>query len=688
MTKNAHPAGACSRAGLRLLLPFVLLFTHFSAHAQPASLAPASVDPPREIDLSRATLHEAPRAVLEPTRFAESLSALDQLIFAADLNLITGTETHPKVTQDGGYTWVHGNTVVVVYVDSRESTTNYSGVSVSTNGGQTFTRLIPSPFTGLGSNFGTPTVFYSVRAGKWFVTALASGCGGQGLGQWESTNGINWIASGCVASGNSIDNFGTWVDNNPASPFYGRQYVAFNNFAIGNGSPQFSHSVDDGVAWSAPATLFDSFRRITSVTGSRGTDGTVFVHVLDEGGGGLNGPRRGYVYRSVNGGAPFTEHTQHAATYLGPGRGVSGYFATIYNTPSAYWREMGWGQTAVGPGGVVHHVYSARPAGGDIGNIYYIRSTNNGTTWSAPVQLNTDATLRAQWSPSISVNSRGFAFISWYDERNTTNVDRTTHLPTLQRFGRSSRDNGLNWTPEVVISNVTFPIPLQPDPGVNSVWVGNWDVAAFSDNGFGSIAYHTWTDGRVFISSAPQQDVFIKKIAFAPVLLTARSRLTHGAAGTFDIDLPLTGPRGIEPRLGGGTGAGRTYTIVLGFDQPVVSGGVTMSGVGSFGGATFQDAEMIVQLNGVTDGQTITLTAQNVSTPDGATLSSASVPIGFLSGDVNGTASVNATDVATVKSFSGATVNAANFRNDIIVSGGINATDVAYVKSRSGTSLP
>ena len=68
---------------------------------------------------------------------------------------------------------------------------------------------------------------------------------------------------------------------------------------------------------------------------------------------------------------------------------------------------MGWGQTGVGPNGVVHYVYGARTASpADPGNIYYIRSTDNGSTWSAPLQLNTDTTTRAQWGASLSVNAR------------------------------------------------------------------------------------------------------------------------------------------------------------------------------------------------------------------------------------------------------------------------------------------
>src|SRR5205823_4473616 len=37
-----------------------------------------------------------------------------------------------------------------------------------------------------------------------------------------------------------------------------------------------------------------------------------------------------------------------------------------------------------------------------------------------------------------------------------------------------------------------------------------------------------------------------------PTATGAVSRKTHGAAGTFDVNLPLTGTPGIEPRSGGG----------------------------------------------------------------------------------------------------------------------------------------
>src|SRR5205814_10466130 len=53
-----------------------------------------------------------------------------------------------------------------------------------------------------------------------------------------------------------------------------------------------------------------------------------------------------------------------------------------------------------------------------------------------------------------------------------------------------------------------------------------------------------------------------------PTLTGAVSRKTHGGAGTFDVDLPITGTPGIECRTGGAT---NDYTMVATF-----SGNVTV----------------------------------------------------------------------------------------------------------------
>src|SRR6266571_199991 len=68
---------------------------------------------------------------------------LAPLLGTADVNLVTGTETFPRITQSETFTAANPDNpleIVVAYNDSRGSNaSNYSGASVSTDGGNTFT---------------------------------------------------------------------------------------------------------------------------------------------------------------------------------------------------------------------------------------------------------------------------------------------------------------------------------------------------------------------------------------------------------------------------------------------------------------------------------------------------------------------------------------------------------------------
>jgi hypothetical protein len=64
----------------------------------------------------------------------------------------------------------------------------------------------------------------------------------------------------------------------------------------------------------------------------------------------------------------------------------------------------------------------------------------------------------------------------------------------------------------------------------------------------------------------------------------------------------------------------------------------------------------------------------------------ASIAVGFLAGDVDGTRSVTASDILRVKGRAGA-ANSANFAHDTDASGTIDTADVASVKARAGLQL-
>ena len=180
--------------------------------------------------------------------------------------------------------------------------------------------------------------------------------------------------------------------------------------------------------------------------------------------------------------------------------------------------------------------------------------------------------------------------------------------------------------------------------------------------------------------------VQVSPLICGPVPLSAVSRKVHGAAGTFDVNLPVVaigGAVGIEDRTGAVAGA---HQEVITFASPVtVSGVAVTSGTGS---ATFSVAGAVVTVNltGVTDAQRLGVTLMNVN--DGTTAGDVLIPMGVLSGDTNANGSVNAGDAAQTKGQSGQPVGAGNFREDVNSNGSINAGDVAIVKGKAGSVLP
>jgi FtsP/CotA-like multicopper oxidase with cupredoxin domain len=171
-----------------------------------------------------------------------------------------------------------------------------------------------------------------------------------------------------------------------------------------------------------------------------------------------------------------------------------------------------------------------------------------------------------------------------------------------------------------------------------------------------------------------------------PIVPTAAvSRKVHGSAGTFDIDLPLTGTAGVDCRSGGAT---NDYQLVVSFASPVTFDTPSItSGNGSVAGTTGNGTTTaVVNLTDVTNAQTIKVILPNVN--DGTRMNNVVIPMSILIGDTNWNGAVNASDVAQTKSQAGQVITTSNFREDVNGNGVINASDVALVKSRTGTSLP
>jgi hypothetical protein len=168
-------------------------------------------------------------------------------------------------------------------------------------------------------------------------------------------------------------------------------------------------------------------------------------------------------------------------------------------------------------------------------------------------------------------------------------------------------------------------------------------------------------------------------------LLSAVSRKKHGAAGEFDIPLPLNGSFGIECRKPEGR---NSHTLVFTFSNPIIAGTVQLTTGNASVKPALEGNTLIVKLVDVPDRQVLNLTLRDVS--DGrTTLAPINVALGMLLGDVTADRMVNAGDLNEVSA--GAAQNSApdasSFRADLRTNGRTSRADVSLCEENVGHSL-
>ena len=246
---------------------------------------------------------------------------------------------------------------------------------------------------------------------------------------------------------------------------------------------------------------------------------------------------------------------------------------------------------------------------------------------------------------------------------------------------------------QIDLSNTTVPVP-RVSFGIAAAGTSEADIA------FDTPATLTaGTFSGTLPALAPGEGVWVRAClgavcgpavswpSTAPLVNVVSSKV-HGSAGTFNIDLPLSGNPGIECRSGGTSG---DHTLVFSFANTLtsVAGASVTSGTGSVSShAIGSDAhQYVVDLTGVTNLQVITVSLTGVQDMTGP-IGDISQSMGVVVGDTTDSRSVNSSDISQTKSQSGQKITASNFRQDVTVNGSINSSDIALVKSRSGTALP
>ncbi len=373
----------------------------------------------------------------------------------------------------------------------------YTGFSNSTDGGATFTDRGALS----SSSFGDPSLIWRRTDGKFYIAALHS----SGLGIWRTDDDCEtFVFHAMIHSGGGDDKELMAVDNNPASPYYGRIYTAWTDFNAG--ANIYSTYSDDGLTWSTPVLISNSGTDVQGAWPVVAPNGDVYVSWV-RWNPYSTGPIDIEVVRSTNGGTSFSFVTNPLTGAVNPydNTATSSCGRPALNGNIRYLPSP---QIAVSPNGNLHVVYSYDPDGngtGDVVDVFYRRSTDNGATWGPEVQLNDDGTTTDQWFPTVSAGPSGRIIATWYDRRSDVGGNYL-----FEYYMRVSEDGGATWQPSVLVSDVQSPVYL--DPNLATCYHGDYDTQVQD----ASYAYIQWSDDRLMLSGHNDPDVWMDTNAFAP----------------------------------------------------------------------------------------------------------------------------------------------------------------------------
>ena len=270
------------------------------------------------------------------------------------------------------------------------------------------------------------------------------------------------------------------------SPYNGNVYVAWTEFdSYGSFDPSdssrisFSRSTDHGITWSPAVTVSD-------VSGD-----CIDGDNTDEGAVPCVGPD-GQVYLSWAGplGLMFDKSTDGGVTW-GTDIFVSDIPGGWDFAVSGIYRANGQPVTACDTGsnspyrGNIYINWSDQRNGLTNTDIFFVKSTDGGNTWTSPLRVNNDNTTRQQFFTWMTIDqTTGFIYCCFYDRRNTTGAATDVYVARSTDGGDTFDNFKVSQTSFTPTSNIFFgdytniaaynrmvyPIWMRLDNSTLSVW--------------------------------------------------------------------------------------------------------------------------------------------------------------------------------------------------------------------------
>ncbi len=360
-----------------------------------------------------------------------------------------------------------------IFLNSRSE-----GVYVSTNGGINWTGTDICSGIPVQNHGGDPGTIID-KNGIFILTHLGNVQTGM-FANFSTNNGTTW-SSNVTIQQDDVDKGSPGTDDAPASPFYGRTYLAWTYFVL----PiriVLSYTTNSGANWSSIINVNNGLggNRSYGPAICVNPTGTVFV-----------------TWASSIATSPFTED------YIGVAKSTNGGVNWSINesaidingirtTQLPPWTiransfpVIDIDKTGGSRNGWVYIATTSKdlaPAGTDPDIILYT-STNDGNSWNSGKRVNQDAINngRNQFFPSLRVDENGGVNIIYYDSRNS--------VDSVDVYLSRSTDGGTTFTDYSVTTSRFRPAPVSGTGGGNMgdnlgltsgngklypVWMGNY----------------------------------------------------------------------------------------------------------------------------------------------------------------------------------------------------------------------
>lgn len=283
----------------------------------------------------------------------------------------------------------------------------------------------------------------------------------------------------------------------------------------GRGPAYFARSTDGGSTWQTAVPIYDPGVNNQTIGNEIVglPDGTI-VDVFEEIDSGAGGTIR--VIRSGDYGATWSAPVSVAADLSVGTRDP--------NTGNPV-RDGGFlPQIAAGAGGKLAAVWQdSRFSGGQRDGIAFSQSSDDGQTWSAPVEINSVPAVEA-FTPSVAIMADGTIGVSYFDFRN--NTSNPSQLITDYWF--TSSTDGVHWSEQ----HISGPFDLDLAPNAEGLFLGDYQSLTVIGQAFVPFFVQTNNQG-----TANRTDSYVLPPQPVPLTLTRRiTNMARPAPATLQLD--------------------------------------------------------------------------------------------------------------------------------------------------------